>query len=301
LQSTLSRKIDTTIVPLIRGKTGHICIIDPPGYFNVGASAILLGELDFIARNFPGSRLSFYDVRSYSAGANRFIDEATVLLLQGGGNFGDLWPAHHHLRMKILRAFPHKKIVQMPQSIHFTSAELLAETAAVIQEHRDFTMLVRDSCSFDFARNHFSCDVVLLPDMAFAMRPTARRSSSVDCFCLLRTDKEAIVDKVAIPAVLQQQHRTVAVSDWVSDFPTFCMRLDRSLGWRTRDKPAELAFLRPVMMHVRRCYASQRLNYGIELLSRGRMVATDRLHAHILCCLLVLLCHFLIHRSPPLS
>src|SRR4051812_17472567 len=49
LQSTLSRKIDTTIVPLIRGKTGHICIIDPPGYSNVGDSAILLGELDFIA------------------------------------------------------------------------------------------------------------------------------------------------------------------------------------------------------------------------------------------------------------
>jgi Polysaccharide pyruvyl transferase len=39
-------------------------------------------------------------------------------------------------------------------------------------------------------------------------------------------------------------------------------------------------------MRLRQQYAMQRLVYGIDLLSKGAIVVTDRLHAHILCCLL---------------
>jgi pyruvyl transferase EpsO len=40
------------------------------------------------------------------------------------------------------------------------------------------------------------------------------------------------------------------------------------------------------LIWVRQAYARSRLTYGIELLSRGRIVVTDRLHAHVISSLL---------------
>jgi exopolysaccharide biosynthesis predicted pyruvyltransferase EpsI len=101
LRNGLNGKIKELLVPLIVNKSEHICIIDPPGHPNVGDSSILLGELSFLKRKFPSAKLSFYDVQSYSASADVFIEEATILLIHGGGNFGDIWPHHHALRMRI--------------------------------------------------------------------------------------------------------------------------------------------------------------------------------------------------------
>ena len=286
LHDRLRKEIERALVPMLRGRSGHICIIDPPGHPNVGDSAILLGELDFIAQHFPRARLSFYDVESYSPAADRYIEQATILLIHGGGNFGDIWPRHHQLRMRIIERFPHKATIQMPQSIHFDSRDELTSAAAAIRAHSDFTLLVRDKRSFDLALNSFECSVRLVPDMAFAMRPIVRRPPDVDYFCLLRTDKEAVADHASILDALRGRGGTTEARDWLDEPQTLALRLDRRLGWRTKANPASTAPLRPAMTRLRRHHALQRLRYGVELLSRGRTVVTDRLHAHILSCLL---------------
>ena len=85
LLNRLNSRIEELFVPLIVNKSQHICIIDPPWYPNVGDSAILLGELSFLKRKFPEAKLSFYDSRNYSSSADVFIEEATILLIHGGG------------------------------------------------------------------------------------------------------------------------------------------------------------------------------------------------------------------------
>ncbi len=235
MHSRLADKIDSIIVPLVNGKSEHICIIDPPGHSNVGDSAILLGELNFIAKNFPNAQLSYYDLATHSSAADRFIEEATIIMIHGGGNFGDIWPDHHALRMKIFERFAHKTIVQFPQSIHFDDEAKLRATAAVIKKQQDYTLLVRDLISFEIVKNNFECKVLLSPDMAFAMKPLRRSPAKVDYLCLFRTDKEALIDQRSVCAALQQGDVSVQVHDW---------------------------------------------------LAKGSTVVTDRLHAHILCCLL---------------
>jgi exopolysaccharide biosynthesis predicted pyruvyltransferase EpsI len=179
LHSRLADEIDSIVVPLVNGKSEHICIIDAPGHPNVGDSAIFIGEFNFIAKNFPNARLSYYDFATHSSGADRFIEEATIIMMHGGGNFGDIWPDHHALRMKIFERFAHKTIVQFPQSIHFDNAAGLRATAAVIKKQRDFTLLVRDLISFEIAKNELECKVLLSPDMAFAMEPLRRKPATV--------------------------------------------------------------------------------------------------------------------------
>ena len=286
IHAALSERIDRTLLPLLAAGSGHICIIDPPGHPNVGDSAILLGELNFIARHFPKASLSHYDVGSYGPAADRFIEEATVLLVHGGGNFGDIWPHHHRLRMRILERFPHKPVLQMPQSIHFDDAEVLRATAATIGRHRDFTLAVRDHDSLEYARLRFDCRTVLCPDMAFAMRPVLRRPPVVDCLGLLRTDKETIIDRDAVHASLAATGLSIEIADWLDEPRDLTARLDRRVSRLTRKLPAATAPFRSAAMRLRRRYARRRVAYGIGLLSHGSAVVTDRLHAHIMCCLL---------------
>jgi exopolysaccharide biosynthesis protein PssK len=282
----LNSRIEDILKPLLHQKGEHICIIDPPGHPNVGDSAILLGELDFIARNFPSSRVSYYDVDNYSPNADRYIEEATILLIHGGGNFGDIWPHHHELRMRVLQRFSHKSIVQLPQSIHFSDKIASRSTADIIRQQRDFTLLLRDQESFEYANTNFDCKVLLSPDMAFAMKPIVRKSPTVGYLCLLRTDKEVMANHRAIFEALHATSKTVEVCDWLGGPRKSSTRLDHILRKLTRKLPTVTAPLRSAMMSVRQQFAVQRLAYGIELLSKGATVVTDRLHGHILCCLL---------------
>ena len=281
-----STRIEEILNPLLIRKSEHICIIDPPAHSNVGDSAILLGELDFIARNFPASRISYYDVDNYSPGADRYIEEATILLIHGGGNFGDIWPHHHELRIRILEKFSHKSIIQLPQSIYFSDSGKSKSTADVIGKQQDFTLLVRDQGSFEYANTHFDCNVLLSPDMAFAMNPITRKNPTVEYLCLLRTDKEVVANHQLIVDALNGIGTSVDVHDWLDGPRNSITRLDQLLRKLTRKIPRGTAPWRAAMMGVRKQYAKQRLAYGIDLLSKGATVVTDRLHGHILCCLL---------------
>ncbi len=284
----LNATIEETLNPLIGTGVANICIIDPPSHFNVGDSAILLGELDYLARNFPRARLSFYDVDSYSSGADRYIAEADVLLLHGGGNFGDLWPHHHAIRAAIVKKFPDKAIVQFPQSIFFQNHDNVADTAAWIEEHGNLTLCVRDAKSYTFAQQHFQCRVLLTPDMAFAMKPIQRTAfPSADFFCLLRADKEAVADHEAILQILADGGYAFESRDWLDgDTHDLVTRLDRRLRAAVAKRPRMMSPFRSQLMSLRRKNAELRVASGIALLSRGTFVVTDRLHAHILASLL---------------
>jgi exopolysaccharide biosynthesis predicted pyruvyltransferase EpsI len=286
LLKELSAKIEGTIKPLLAGRADRICLIDPPNHSNVGDSAILLGELDFISQHFPAARTSLIDIDTYSSAADHCIEESTVLLLHGGGNFGDIWPTHHALRLRILERFAHKPVIQLPQSIHFDCKEELDKTASIINRHRDFYMLVRDIKSKRFADSNFSCPVLLAPDMAFAMKPIRRLPPSVDYFCLLRTDKEVICDHEKIRAVLAATGREVEIEDWLWEPDTFILRQNKRLRSLMQKRPQYIKRLRPVTLKLYRSLAQQRVLRGIKLLSRGRNVVTDRLHGHIMCILL---------------
>jgi exopolysaccharide biosynthesis predicted pyruvyltransferase EpsI len=192
LQIALKRRIGDVLLPLISGRGERIHLIDPPDHPNVGHCAILLGELDFFRRELPNSQVAFHDWSTYSPSAGRHIERASVLLMHGGGNFGDIWPHHHQFRLKILRRFPTRPTIQLAQSIHFDSPVALQETRDAIAGHSDFTLLARDTKSEAFARANFDCRVELCPDMAFAMDRIVRKPATVDALCLLRTDKEAV-------------------------------------------------------------------------------------------------------------
>ncbi|UDL92525.1 polysaccharide pyruvyl transferase family protein [Mesorhizobium sp. PAMC28654] len=286
LRIALRDRIKEVLLPLISGRGERIHLIDPPDHPNVGDCAILLGELDFFKRELPGSHVGFHDWSTYSPSSDRHIERASVLLMHGGGNFGDIWPHHHQFRLKILRCFPNRPTIQLAQSIHFDSSAALQETREAIAAHSDFTLLARDTKSEAFARANFDCHVALCPDMAFAMDRIVRKPATLDAFCLLRTDKEAVAPHEGIKKQLNQMGLSAEAGDWMDDPRTAARLWDRLYSKLTRKFPIAYPLLAPLAFTARRRYAEARLRVGIDLLSRGRIVVTDRLHAHILSTLL---------------
>ena len=286
LNEQLSKRIDETLAPLIAGRSERICIIDPPGYANVGDSAIFLGELAFLRRNFPAARIDFFDTGNYTPACDRYIRGSSIILLQGGGNFGEIWPRHHAIRLDILDRFPGRPIVQFPQSISFSTQAGIDATARAIERQGNFTLLVRDRKSQAFAEKHFPCTTILCPDMAFALGDMRREPASLDYMCLLRQDKEAATDHSRLLKVMADLGGSMDVADWIEASNSRLGNRDKTLGRTWRRHPWTIGVTRSFAFRLRERYARERVAFGLNLLSKGSMVITDRLHAHVLCCLL---------------
>jgi exopolysaccharide biosynthesis predicted pyruvyltransferase EpsI len=270
-------KVMASLVP----RSKEVILLDFPDHSNVGDSAIWLGETTFF-RKTHGIRPN-YVCTTDNCSFDAIEKTKGTIFLHGGGNFGDIWPDFQMFRESVLRRFPNRPIVQLPQTILFSNPENLTRSAEIINAHPSFTLLVRDSKSYDMAKAAFRCNIELCPDMAFFLGPLERAVPAVhDTLLLLRTDKEANLDRI-VPSTLPQHSCRV---DWLEDDPDFQVHAKRRavlslpiLGTNAlkRNKRRELLY---------RKVAEARLQRGINLLSSGKFIITDRLHAYILSLLL---------------
>ena len=253
-------------------------LLDFPFHANVGDSAIWLGEKRWLAlRNV--TIVYEADMFSYREGAFRAIGDDAAVLITGGGSFGDVWPLAQAAREKVLSQLAGRRIIQMPQTVHFEKPENLTHARDVIAALKDFTLLCRDSRSLEVARESFACPSLLCPDMAFALGPQSPSDSEVDCVWLARTDKESAFASADIPSDVWRE-------DWTAEQETELQSerwglLRRLVGSETPDEEALKSF-----SHVNDVLAGARLSRGLALLSKGRGIVTDRLHGHILAMLL---------------
>jgi exopolysaccharide biosynthesis predicted pyruvyltransferase EpsI len=275
----LGRKLHETVDGLADLSSGYV-LLDFPNYPNVGDSLIWLGEVEFFRRT-TGCIPDYVSTRDgFNADdLRRFCPEGPIYL-SGGGNFGDIWPKFQAFRRAVLEAFPDRRVVQLPQSVHFGDERNVADTARMIERHGNFHLLVRDLESYEFSRAHFQCEVQLCPDMAFALGPQASQPPSRDAVFLLRTDIETSGGRGSIPADASD----VLVADWLDDGRDTRL-MNRLLLPLARRSTGALNSQRPVFEAFERIAASRKAR-GRKLLGAGRVVVTDRLHAHILSLLL---------------
>lgn len=283
LIAKMQKTIDTILRPHVPSH-GKIALIDFPNYANVGDSAIWLGQTKYfdnyhhIKPSYISAQHNFDPVEMQNA-----IGEDGVIFISGGGNFGDLWKSHQIFREHVIQKFPSRKIVQLPQSIHFDSSTALKRAADIINAHSDFTLLVRDEASLRIAQDNFQCKIELCPDTAFCLgplRPPALPSCSQ--LMLLRTDKERVDSAVAIDST-----RSV---DWINDDKNqYPSKIDKIRNIFYAFLPCARTKAEARLDEYHRI-SSSRLNRGLSLLSSAEEVISDRLHAYILSLLLGIPC-----------
>lgn len=267
---------------------GDVALLDFPNHNNSGDSAIWLGELRYLEDR--GTRLRYVcDAATYDPGdLRRALPSDGVILLHGGGNFGDLWPLHHSFRLRVLRDFSDHRIVQLPQTIRV--ADETARWKPRIEEGGSYCVLCRDRRSLSLARTIPHSDVRLAPDMAFFLGELDRsRAPDRNIVWITRQDQERLYET---PHQFGEQE--VLVTDWLA--VSGSSRAVRSMTVRTRglvssaarasQGRSQLVRLRRAVIAPHQLLAMRRLNHAVRLLSRGRAAVTDRLHGHILCLLL---------------
>ena len=146
------------IIPLFKNK--KIAYLDIPIYYNVGDLLIYKATEEFIKIYNINViyRSSFHNLNHCK------INEADIILLQGGGNFGDLYPKHQKFREDIIKKYPKKIIICLPQSIQFKNELSMLESSVIFSSHDFFYLLVRDTVSYRIGKK-FSTRVFLTPDI----------------------------------------------------------------------------------------------------------------------------------------
>jgi pyruvyl transferase EpsO len=257
-----------------------MALIDYPTGGNVGDQAIWLGTTAYFARR-PEYNVAYISDRfKFSAERlDRCVPPGSTILIHGGGNLGDDYPSIQRFREDLITRFRDRRIIQMPQTVHFESEAAGRVAAAAFNSHPDLTLLVRDRRSEARARELFDCRVELSPDMAFHLDLPAPAGAEHEAVWLSRTDGEGRFLPVAGAGIL--------VTDWFDHMPS---RLRWAPRYRARVLagsamariPVAPAPLRRLRVGAFDAPAWSYLAPGLQLLSRGEVLVTDRLHGHIL-------------------
>ena len=274
----LRDQLRSTLAPLAQGHR-TCALVDFPDHSNVGDSAIWLGAVSWLAD--AGLRIGYRcDPETYNPDHLERFAPTGPIFINGGGNLGDVWRRHQRLREAVITDFRDRPIVQLPQTLHFQRAENLAAARQLFDAHPNLTLLVRDCLSLKLVRSEFRAKSGLCPDMAFYIGQLDRVvQPDVDILWLRREDRETSGASGPVPS-------DVLACDWLDDRVPTLRRARNVLRPLAAREPGRLFVLARALAAAYDQQARQRLRAGCNLLSRGRVVITDRLHAHILCLLL---------------
>jgi pyruvyl transferase EpsO len=286
LRREVYRTVEAVIAP------GSRCaLLGYPNHTNPGDQAIWLGAKSALAR----LRIEIlYECsgRDYSRDAlAAAVQDGAQIVFTGGGNFGDLWPATHALRERVLEDFRGTRTVQLQQTVHFSRAANLARTRKLLERHGNVTLVARDRPSLELAQHAFDVPVLLGPDLAFACPQTALGDRpAVDIAWIAREDRESRrtatdhvpggawrVDWNLREAELRPLDGEAPLPSSLLELVKRNKRLTKLAAANDRDGHdwRELAQIRGQLTR-------RRLERGCRMLRRGRVIVTDSLHAHIL-------------------
>jgi pyruvyl transferase EpsO len=280
------------VLDAVLGAQATVAIPDGANTSNCGDCAMFLGLQEYVRRR-PGLQVAFIgEWQTPKRSLARALPSDCILLFGGGNGFGDVWTDDQRCREEFIGAFPGHRVVLAPQSINFSTRPSLDRARRVLDTHPDVTLLCRDGASYEFAKHSFDVRVELCPDAAFLLGPRRRTTDpTIEILWLARTDHESVPESspssVPVPTAIE-------VSDWTYDYPVARYRRQHAVAVRATSRA--LAFtaahgglhrrLNPAIRRLYLSVARSRVLRGVNYLSRGRVVVTDRLHGHIFCTLL---------------
>ena len=278
LINQLRKKIQDALTPLVNNDYVYL---DLPYHPNIGDTLIWEGTRAFL-KTLPYKCLYYANKDSF-----RFwpLSKSIVILLHGGGNFGDLYRLHSEFRKKIIELYPENKVIVLPQTVFYEDINLLQDDVNFYAAHSNVVICAREQYSFGFLNEHFKNQILLLPDMAFFLnlKKYIVLKEEDRVLCLKRTDKE-LVDDNGITGIPDnaEQHDWPTYEYHYEEFDKverFAYRLNKLLricGFKDKTLARIEDWKRN--WYYRRKYVQM----GISFLSPYHSIYTTRLHVMIL-------------------
>jgi len=260
--------IDSVVLPLVP-KDAAVALIDFPHNRNTGEMATWLGERRFFERHnipiafectaFLNNTLRYKTHDCDFAAMRKALGDRGTIFIHGGSHFGNFanrpeLEYHTVFRYQVLQEFRKNKIVFLPQTLRFqdTFPHLLSQARQNLIKHNDVTLLWRDEPSARVGKRLFKPHhSYLCPDMAFLLNDEVAALSVKPKHMISwlgRTDGARVKRREVQPMA------GVVRRDWNI--------APRSAG------------------HVER--GLEMVGQGVQFVSSGEVVVTDRLHGIII-------------------
>ena len=268
-----------------------VALINFPNHGNPGDPALWLGSRALLRS--LGLRIG------YSAAWWNFDERALrsalpkgPVLLNGGGNFGDLYAGQQGTRERVLATMTDRLVVQLPQSIYFRDPANADRVARLITAHGHVELMVRERASLHRAAA-LGLSASLSPDHALGLGPLRSRvKAGNDVLWLVRTAGDPEYGGHADPpddARITRVEWMTGIADAENSWhgrAALALAVNRRLreswargGRGSRGLWPDAAATFPTLA---RAWAWR----GVDILSSARVVVTDRLHGHLLSVLL---------------
>lgn len=139
-------------------------LLDLPYHVNIGDLLIWQGEMEFLKLEVKHRMLGYSNQSTFGFPE---LKKDAVILLHGGGNFGDVWRSSQEFRLKVIQHYPDHKIIIFPQSVYYSNAALAIQDAEIFAHHKNLTICGRDDVSYNYLKRFFKNNILRVPDMAF--------------------------------------------------------------------------------------------------------------------------------------
>ncbi len=194
----MKRKIEFVFKLLNRRKKIILC--NTPIHENLGDHAIAIAELNYLRERFPDFCIVEFEESLFTPKVinlfSKLISKNDMIVFQGGGFMGDLWP-HHEVRMhSIIEKCPDIIKIIFPQTCYLDdkSDVALKKYKDSYKNSKNLYLIVREKKSYEFVKNEvFSeSNLYIFPDIVLSLNycNEAKRDGILIC---LREDKESIL------------------------------------------------------------------------------------------------------------
>lgn len=263
--------IHNRILPLI---DADYALFGLPYHNNIGDCLIWAGESQVLSG--VGHRCV------YSCSCDTFVYKPlspdVIILLHGGGNLGDVWRKEQDFRLRVIQMYPDNRIIQLPQTVYYSNLKQAVRDAEVMARHPRLTLFARDDYSYRFlTRFGFSRDVLLAPDLAFALNHEDLQSMSLpekgETLFVKRIDREmpdVNPDSVPSGAMIRDWPTVEADDSMVLSLYNQIRECSESGDFSETHRFAKEVFL-PYM-----------IRHGVAFVSPYTNVYTTRLHVALL-------------------
>lgn len=187
----------------IQRKANRIIVVGEPENGNAGDQAIALAQYEFLKKNFSDKydiiTIRLIDFWCYFRCIVKCSSKDDVIMIQGGGNMGDVYAAAEYMRHLLIKFLPKNRIVIFPQTFSYTDTafgnKLKRETKSIYCKHKNLTICAREQYSYEMMKLFFTENkVLLIPDMVLWLDveeiPKCERDKILIC---LRDDCEGVL------------------------------------------------------------------------------------------------------------
>ena len=273
---TLRQILKECLLPLV---DRDYVFLDLPYHPNVGDTLIAYAAKNILRES---SCRCLYSSSGYSFD-NRTISPETLIIFNGGGNFGDLWKSYSIFRNKVIMDHPNNHFLILPQSVCYSDEKNLEEDVKVYSIcGKRITICARDKDSYEFLKKHFSNNnVLLVPDMAFytEQRLLNPKSGNGRILFLKRIDKEFVPSsQYSIVPENAEIHDWITLERYRRLFGKYQVFIERTRNLRWYPKVLlhieDAIWQKIIMPHFLRC--------GIKFVNQYDVIYSTRLHVAIL-------------------